>query len=85
MAEIMMRIKSMRPRAERLLNAILPHAVALETIELERDILALLQVIKAEQEQDSAWKVFIHNVTTMAKSRFKKADKEKTQPPHSES
>ncbi len=80
MAEIMMRVKSMRPRAERLLNAILPHAVALETIELERDILALLQVIRTEQEQDSAWKVFIHNVTTMAKSRFKKEPKEPKEP-----
>ena len=45
MAEIMMRLRQMRPRARRLLSAILPHAIALETIELEEDILALVEMI----------------------------------------
>ena len=36
MAEIMIRIRSMRPRATQLLNAVLPHAIALETIEFGR-------------------------------------------------
>ena len=44
MAETMMRIKQMRPRAKRLLEAVLPHAIALETIELEENILALLEI-----------------------------------------
>ncbi len=76
MAEIMMRSKSMRPRAQRLLNAILPHAIALETIELERDILALLEVFNKEETNDPAWKTFLHNITTQAKNRFRKEKKE---------
>ena len=77
MAEIMMRSKSNRPRAQRLLNAILPHAVALETIELERDILALLEVINADEKNESAWKTFVHKVTTAAKTKFRKNPAEK--------
>ena len=50
MAEIMMRIRPMRPRAKRLLNAILPHAISLETIELEQDILALIGVIDSTRK-----------------------------------
>lgn len=76
MAEIMMRIKSMRPRALRLLNAILPHAISLETIELEQDILALTALINAETDNDSKWKNFIHQLTVSAKSKFKKNSKE---------
>ena len=48
MAETMMRIKQMRPRAKRLLEAVLPHAIALETIELEENILALLEMVIAD-------------------------------------
>ena len=72
MAEAMMRLKTMQPRAKRLLNAILPHAVALETVGLEQDILALLDVIKTNEETDSKWKVFLHKVITTAKSKIKK-------------
>lgn len=79
MAEIMMRIRTMRPRARRLLNAILPHAISLETIELERDILALVEVIDADVERESAWKNFIHKVSTAAKSKFKKTEKKGTE------
>nr|QIM10856.1 hypothetical protein Muribac1_0650 [uncultured Muribaculaceae bacterium] len=75
MAEIMMRIRTMRPRARRLLNAILPHAIAQETIELERDILALIQAIDQDVEHEPSWKMFMHKVTTAAKSKFRKTDK----------
>ena len=75
MAEIMMRIRTMRPRARRLLNAILPHAISQETIELERDILALIEVIDADVERESSWKNFIHKISTAAKSKFKKTEK----------
>lgn len=75
MAEIMMRIRTMRPRARRLLNAILPHAISQETIELERDILALIEVIDADVEREFSWKLFIHNITTAAKSKLKKTEK----------
>ena len=71
MAEIMMRIRSMQPRAKRLLNAILPHAVALETIELEQDILSLIGVIDANVEPETKWRLFLRKVTSAAKSKFK--------------
>lgn len=76
MAEIMMRIRPMRPRARRLLNAILPHAISLETIELEQDILALIEVIDKDSEPETKWKTFLHKVTSAAKSKFKKNPKE---------
>lgn len=62
MAEIMMRIRSLRPRAKRLLNAVLPHAIALETIELEEDILALIEVIDSDVEAEARWKTFLHKL-----------------------
>ncbi len=62
MAEIMMRIRQMRPRARRLLSAILPHAIALETIELEEDILALVEMIDNEEENEPRWKMFVHRL-----------------------
>ena len=63
MAEIMMRIRNMRPRAKRLLNAVLPHAIALETIELEEDILALLEVIDLDTKMEPRWKTFMHSLS----------------------
>lgn len=63
MAEIMIRIRSMRPRATRLLNAVLPHAIALETIELEEDILALLEVIELDTKLEPRWKTFLHSLS----------------------
>lgn len=80
MAEIMMRIKQMRPRAHRLLNAILPHAVSLGTIELEQDILALIALIDSGNENESKWKTFIHQITATAKAKFKKGDKTPKEP-----
>lgn len=76
MAEIMMRINSLVPRAKRLLNAILPHAITLETIELEEDILALLEMMESKNENESRWKVFMHKITSVAKRSKKKSDKE---------
>lgn len=75
MAEIMMRIRSMQPRAKRLLNAILPHAIALETVELEQEILSLIGVIDANGEPANKWRLFLHKVTNAAKSKLKKTDK----------
>lgn len=75
MAEIMMRVRSMRPRALRLLNAVLPHAIALETIELEQNILSLIGIIEGDVEPETKWKLFLHKVTSAAKSKFKKQDK----------
>ena len=65
MAKIMVRIRQMRPRAKRLLEAVLPHAIALETIELEGDILALIEIIETDIEHEPSWKTFLHKVTTL--------------------
>lgn len=63
MAETMMRVRSMRHRAKRLLSAILPHAIALETIELEEEVLALLEIINNQElQQESRWKTFLHKI-----------------------
>ena len=69
MAEVMMRLKSMQPRAKRLLNAILPHAVALETVQLEQDIISLMEVINANEEPETKWKMFLHKVTGAVKKK----------------
>lgn len=75
MAKIMMRVKSMRPRAKRLLNAVLPHAIALETIELEEDILALINIIDIDVEREPSWKAFLHKVQKGAKDAYRKVVK----------
>lgn len=72
MAKIMMSERAMRPRAKRLLEAVLPHAINLETIELEEDILALLEIIDTDLDKEPAWKAMIHKITKATKAKFKK-------------
>ena len=55
MAEIMIRVKSMRPRAERLLDAVLPHAIAQGEAELEQEILTLKEMIKLQESMKVSW------------------------------
>lgn len=55
MAEIMMRVRQMRPRARNLLAAILPHAISLETVELEEEILALTELVENQIENEPSW------------------------------
>lgn len=74
MARIMSRLKDMRPRALRLLEAVLPHSISLETIELEEDILALIEVINKEVEREPMWKNFMHKLRI---GKNKKESKEK--------
>lgn len=79
MAEIMMRVKQLRPRAKRLLSAILPHAISLETVELEDEILALTELIDHEIENAPRWKTFWHKLSEGVKrSSAAKEKKEKT-------
>ncbi len=77
MAETMMRIKQMRPRAKRLLEAVLPHAIALETIELEENILALLEMVNADEGREPRWKAFMQYKLSLPS---RKKTEEKTQP-----
>ncbi|MBD5262423.1 MAG: hypothetical protein HDS38_09890 [Bacteroides sp.] len=55
MAEIMIRVKSMRPRAERLLDAVLTHAIAQNESELEQEILTLKEMIKLQDSMKVSW------------------------------
>lgn len=55
MAEIMIRVKSMRPRAERLLNAILAHAISLKETELQQEIETLKEMIKLQENMKGSW------------------------------
>lgn len=76
MAETMMRIRNMRPRARRLLQAVLPHAISLETLELEEEILALIEIIDGEGDTNQPrWKTFLHSIIRPGKTR---QDKDKT-------
>ena len=71
MAEVMMRLRSMQPRSKRLLEAILPHAEALEMNDYVADIKSLIEVIDANEEPETKWKIFLHKVIAGAKSKFK--------------
>lgn len=69
MAVIMLRIRSFRPRAARLLNAILPHAITLGAVELEDDILALLSVMNLDSEGTPRWRAFISRIGSTKKTK----------------
>lgn len=73
MAEIMMRVRSMRPRAERLLNTILKHAIALGAVEMEEDIIALLEIIRIDVASEPKWRMFIHKLSAPLRKATKKA------------
>lgn len=79
MAKTMMRIRQMRPRAKRLLEAVLPHSINLGLIEYEEDILALMEIIDGDDKNESAWKTFLYKVMKEAKSRFSKNKSPKTE------
>ena len=63
MAEVMMRVRQMRPRARKLLEAILPRAIALETVDLEEEILALTEMLDNEIENEPRWRMFFLKVS----------------------
>ncbi|MDE6010436.1 MAG: hypothetical protein K2F87_03180 [Muribaculaceae bacterium] len=76
MAEVMSRVKTMRQRAKRLLAAVLPHAIALETIELEEDIIALIEMIDKFEDQPSRWKGFMQTISHIGRSAERENEKE---------
>ena len=67
MAEIMMRLKQTRPKARRLLDAILPHSIELEAIELQEKILTLIEILEHRGEDESKWKSFMQKITILPK------------------
>lgn len=78
MARVMMHGKNESQRAKRLLNAVLPHAVALENLDLEQEIIAMVKRIDEEVIHDSAWRTFMEKVQHTAKNTFKRNKKEET-------
>lgn len=63
MAEIMMRMNSMLPRAKRLLEAIQPHAFSMKIEDLQQDIKSLLEVIETNKEPETKWRLFMKKIT----------------------
>lgn len=75
MARLMMRSRQQRQRAARLLNAVLPHAVALELVELEQDAMTLLRQIEQKEEENS-WRSFMAKVQSAARIKKNKSNTE---------
>lgn len=76
MVKIMMRLRSMRPRALRLLEAVLPKAIAMKEEELIADIHSLEEVINSKQEQDPAWKLFLRKLQAPFSKKSKSSTEE---------
>lgn len=55
MATVMLNVKAMRPRAERLLDAVFPHAISLGETDLEKEIVTLKDVIGLQENMKSSW------------------------------
>lgn len=77
MAEIMMRVRQLRPRAKRLLAAILPHAISLETVELEEEILALTEILETQIENEPRWRQFLMKFSSAGGKKKKAAETQK--------
>lgn len=84
MARLMMKSRQSLDRAKRLLNAVLPHAIALETVELEQEILSLLEEADREESHDSIWKTMMSKMQAATKRITKKKEKEEEKEDESE-
>lgn len=71
MAEVMIRLRSLKPRAKRLLETILPHANSLGDKQMESNIISLIEMIDSNEEPETKWRLFLHKVIANAKSKFK--------------
>lgn len=76
MARVMMHSKSELARAKRLLNAVLPHAIALEALELEQEILQLTGQIEQDEAHAPVWKQFLEKVQKTARTKLKSEKKD---------
>lgn len=63
MARLMMKSRRQSERAKRLLNAVLPHAVSLEVLELEQEILNLLKQTDENLLHEPLWRSFMEKIT----------------------
>ena len=80
MAEIMIRVRQLRPRAKRLLSAILPHAISLETVELEEEILALSEIVETQIENEPRWRQFFLRLSSGKTTKKAEEPKKKKAP-----
>lgn len=55
MATVMINVKALRPRADRLLDAVLTHAISLGEAELQQEIEALKEMIKLRENMKASW------------------------------
>lgn len=76
MARVMLHSKSETPRAKRLLEAVLPHAVALENLDLEQEILEIVSKIEENLAHEPMWRTFMEKVQRAAKRRTEKKKEE---------
>ena len=76
LARVMMHSRNEAARAKRLLVAVLPHAVSLETLELEQEILGMIAKIDADVAHEPMWRTFLEKVQRTAKTRLRRSRKE---------
>ena len=77
MARVMMHSRNETARAKRLLMAVLPHAVSLENLELEQEILGMIEKIDADVAHEPMWRTFLEKVQRTAKTKLRRSKKEK--------
>lgn len=77
MSKVMMHNRNELARAKRLLAAVLPHAVALENLDLEQEILGMIEKIDADVSHEPTWKTFLDKLqrTVKIKKNSKKDGK----------
>ena len=57
--------------------AVLPHAVSLENLELEQEILGMIEKIDADVAHEPMWRTFLEKVQRTAKTKLRRSKKEK--------
>lgn len=75
MARVMMHSRSDMERAKRLLTAVLPHAVSLENLELEQEILGMIEKIDSDVAHEPTWRTFLEKVQRTAKTKLRRGKK----------
>lgn len=76
MARVMMHSRTESQRAKRLLAAVLPHAVSLENLDLEQEILQMIEKIDNDANHEPYWRSFMERLQHTAKSTFRRGKKE---------
>lgn len=75
MARVMMHSRNEMARAKRLLTAVLPHAVSLENLELEQEILGMIEKIDLDVAHEPTWRTFLEKVQRTARTKLRRSSK----------